>query len=83
MYNRSINHSWSVNRSNLEDAVFDILICSKAKVFCGTPNRNEQSVQSSYSNFIYGLRGVYDIYIYIYIIKWIKDCSAFGQEIIK
>ena len=60
MYNRSINHSWSVNRSNVEDAVFDILICSKATVFCGTPNRNERSVQSSYSNFIYGLRGVYE-----------------------
>jgi hypothetical protein len=57
--NENIHYSWDCNRSNIKDAIFDMLICSKSKIFCGTPNKNINN-QSSYSNFIYGLRGVYE-----------------------
>lgn len=59
LFNRSINKGWHANRSDIRNAVFDMLICSKAKIFCGTPNKS-CNTQSSYSNFIYGLRGVYE-----------------------
>lgn len=61
-FNSNILESWHTNRSNIKPAIIDLLICSKANIFCGTPNKND-NIQSSFSNFIYGLRGHYDIAI--------------------
>lgn len=42
-------------RSDLYNAFFDLLVCSKASFYMGTPN---YPGKSSYSNFIYSFRGL-------------------------
>jgi hypothetical protein len=54
--NNKTKHHYS--RSAVCDALFDILVCSKSIIFIGTPNRVQAN--SSFSNFIYGVRGVYE-----------------------
>ena len=52
--NKNISVSFHKNRSNIEDAIFDMLICRNAFAFCGTSN--DGNCRSSFSNIIYGLR---------------------------
>lgn len=57
--NSKLGNNFKTIRRDLYNSIFDLLLCSKSTIFIGTPNKNTRSIQSSYSNFIYGLRGVY------------------------
>lgn len=52
--NNNITNGLHKNRTLIKDAIFDMLVCSKASVFCGTSNLG--GCNSSFSNIIYGFR---------------------------